>query len=68
VGKIIGVRGGRVGFVLTEWLAFVRKSKPEMVLGSLDAILEDEALFLMPVVSAAHVKEIFACFWPPGGP
>jgi len=52
----------------TQWRAFVRISKPEDVPGELDAITNQVAVFLMPVIEATRRKKSFKKLWPPNGP
>ncbi len=53
---------------LSQWKAFVRKSKPKDVSGDLDNIIDLLRVFLMPVIIAAHGDNPFELSWPKGGP
>lgn len=51
-----------------QWRAFVRKSKPEDVSGDFDAVIEEAAAFLMPVIAAARGEKPFGSLWQQNGP
>jgi hypothetical protein len=51
----------------TQWRAFVRKSKPEDMPGSLDTLIDHVAAFLMPVMEAIKGNESVGFYWPNGG-
>ncbi len=51
-----------------QWKAFVRNSRPEPVEGELDAIINDVAAFLMPVVEALRGGGVLEKTWREGGP
>ncbi len=52
----------------TQWRAFVRKSKPDMIAGDLDAVVGDVAAFLRPVLEALLDNSSFELVWVQGGP
>jgi hypothetical protein len=52
----------------TQWLAFIRKSKPEEAFGDFDDIISGIATFIMPVLEAARGDDHFGLSWPEGGP
>lgn len=52
----------------TQWRAFVRKSKPEIMSGSLEVIVGEVVTFLMPVVEALRNNSSFDLVWLRGGP
>jgi len=48
--------------------AFVRKAKPDMIAGDLDAVVGDVAAFLRPVIEALLQNSSFELVWVQGGP
>jgi hypothetical protein len=51
-----------------QWRAFIRKSKPEDVPGELDTLIDQVAVFLIPVINAIMKEKSFRKLWPPNGP
>ena len=52
----------------TQWHAFVRKARPEPVRHCFDAVINDVAAFLMPVLGAVPSNRLLEKAWAPGGP
>ena len=52
----------------TQWRAFVRKTKPEITFGNLDAVIEVVTEFLMPIIDAINGNQPFGSIWAKGGP
>lgn len=53
---------------ITQWKAYLKKSKITGVPEDFSQLVKSVAEFLMPVVSAIHAKEPFESTWPPAGP
>ncbi|MGK2907632.1 MAG: nucleotidyl transferase AbiEii/AbiGii toxin family protein [Desulfuromonadales bacterium] len=48
-----------------QWTAFVKKSKPDIPVGDLSAVIADIAFFLMPVIESLQSKASFDNEWMP---
>ena len=48
-----------------QWTAFVKKSKPDIPVGDLSAVIADIAVFLMPVIESLQSKASFENEWIP---
>jgi len=51
----------------TQWRAFIRKTKPDTAADNLDVVIDDLAVFLMPVVEAVQQSRLLELFWAQGG-
>lgn len=51
----------------TQWRAFVRKAKPDTAADNLDVVIDDLAVFLMPVVEAVRQSRLLELFRAQGG-
>ena len=51
-----------------QWRAFVRKGKPELTSGNLDAVIEVVTEFLMPIIDTINGNQPFGSVWANGGP
>jgi hypothetical protein len=49
-----------------QWTAFVKKSKPDIPVGDLSAVIADIAVFLVPVLESLQSKTSFDNEWVPG--
>lgn len=48
-----------------QWTAFVKKSKPDIPVGDLPAVIADIAVFLVPVLESLQSKDSFDNEWVP---
>jgi hypothetical protein len=48
-----------------QWTAFVKKSKPDIPVGDLSAVIADIAVFLVPVIESLQSKTSFDNEWVP---
>ena len=58
---------GRDGDKITQWSAFLRRSRLEAPARDFAEVVEEIAHFLLPPLQAASVGESFASRWEPGG-
>ncbi|MDR3211990.1 MAG: nucleotidyl transferase AbiEii/AbiGii toxin family protein [Planctomycetota bacterium] len=48
-----------------QWTAFVKKSKPDIPVGDLSSVINDLAVFLVPVIESLQSKASFDSEWVP---
>jgi len=48
-----------------QWKAFVKKSKPDVLVGDLSAVIADIAVFLAPVIESLQLNVPFENAWMP---
>ncbi len=50
---------------LVQWRAFIKRSKPEVLVDDLSAVIADIAIFLMPVIESLQTNTPFTNGWLP---
>lgn len=48
-----------------QWTAFVKRSKPDMPVGDISAVITDIAFFIVPVIESLHLNAPFEQTWQP---
>ncbi len=68
VPRVLSAEFGRNDDKLTQWNAFLRRSRLDAPAGDFAEVVEEIARFLLPPLHAASTGRPFTLVWAPGGP